>query len=91
MELLGVLVTAIPDYDTEAHHGPGVLVTARVATPYFDDAGLMPGDVVRTINRAVVTTVDGLRSSVERIAPSAAVVLQVERGGRLTFIAFTRE
>jgi serine protease Do len=91
VELLGVLVTAIPDDQAETRHDPGVLVTARVATPSFDDAGLMPGDVVRSINRAVVTTVDGLRSSVERIAPGGPVVLQVERDGRLTFIAFTRE
>jgi len=91
VELLGVLVTALSEDEAAAHHGPGVLVTARVATPSIDDAGLMPGDVVRTINRAAVSTVDELRSSVERIAPGAAVVLQVERGGRLTFIAFTRE
>jgi serine protease Do len=91
VEVLGVLVTAIPDDEAETHHASGVLVTARVATPSFDDAGLMPGDVVRSINRAVVTTVDGLRSSVERIAPGGPVVLQVERDGRLTFIAFTRE
>ena len=35
VELLGALVAAIPDNETDAYHGPGVLVTARVATQRF--------------------------------------------------------
>jgi S1-C subfamily serine protease len=91
VEPLGVLALTIPADMVEAHGGYGVLVTARVATPSFDDAGLAPGDLVRSVNKATVTSVAGLRSAVERIAPGDAVVLQVERGGRLSFIAFTRE
>jgi serine protease Do len=91
VEPLGVLASAIPSDQVETHGGYAVVVTARVATPSFDDAGLAPGDIVRSVNKAAVTSVAGLRSAVERIAPGDAVVLQVERGGRLSFIAFTRE
>jgi serine protease Do len=92
VEPLGVLASAIPPDEVEAHGGGwGVMVTARVATPSFDDAGLAPGDVVRSVNKVAVTSVGGLRSAVERVAPGDAVVLQVDRGGRLSFIAFTRE
>jgi len=91
VEPLGVLASAIPSDEVETHGGYAVVVTARVATPSFDVAGLAPGDIVRSVNKATVTSVVGLRSAVERIAPGEAVVLQVERDGRLTFIAFTRE
>jgi len=91
VEPLGVLAATIPADMVEAHGGYGVVVTARVATASFDDAGLAPGDIVRSVNKAAVTSVTGLRSTVERIAPGDAVVLQVERGGKLSFIAFTRE
>jgi serine protease Do len=92
VEPLGVLASPVPPEQIEGHGGgSGVLVTARVATPSLDDAGLGPGDVVRSVNKVAVTSVAGLRAAVERIAPGDPVVLQVDRNGRLSFIAFTRE
>ena len=43
------------------------------------------------VNGAPVADVASLRSAVERVARHAAIVLQVSRGGRLSYVAFERE
>jgi S1-C subfamily serine protease len=52
---------------------------------------LQPRDVIRGVNTSGVTTLQGLREAVRALPAGAAVTLQIQRGGRLMFVAFTRE
>lgn len=46
-----------------------------------------PGDVIYALNRELVGSVEGLRSSVSKLKPGAPVVLLVERQGELLYLA----
>ena len=65
----------------------GVLVAAREAASNAD-VSLEAGDVIHTINGSSVKTIEELRSALKRVTANAPVVLQIERGGKLMFVAF---
>lgn len=65
----------------------GVLVVAR-AIDSNADVALEAGDVIHTINGASITKAEELRSALSRTKPNTPVVLQIERAGKLMFIAF---
>ena len=65
----------------------GVLVAARAADPSVD-ISLATGDVIHAINGVEVETIAALRSALDHLAPNTAVVLQIERDGRLMFVSF---
>jgi len=67
--------------------GSGVLVAAR-AIDSNADVPLEAGDVIHTINGALVKTGDELRAALSHTNPNTPVVLQIERSGKLMFIAF---
>jgi len=66
----------------------GVVVAARAADTPSSDFGLLPGDVIYRVNGRWVTGIVDLRSAVARIGTTRPVVLQIERAGRLRFVAF---
>ena len=68
----------------------GVIVAAKSADPNVD-VSLSTGDVIHAINGGPVETLEGLRSSLDHLSPNAPVVLQIERDGKLMFIAFKIE
>lgn len=65
----------------------GVLVAARAADPSVD-ISLTTGDVIHAINGVEVETMAALRSNLDHLASNTAVVLQIERDGRLMFVSF---
>ena len=67
--------------------GSGVLVAAR-AIDSNADVTLEAGDVIHTINGAQVKTSEELRTILNRTTANSAVVLQIERAGKLMFVAF---
>ncbi|HJY28894.1 MAG TPA: trypsin-like peptidase domain-containing protein [Pyrinomonadaceae bacterium] len=67
--------------------GSGVLVAAR-AIDSNADVALEAGDVIHTINGTSVKTSEELRSVLNRMSPNVPVVLQIERSGKLMFVAF---
>ncbi len=71
--------------------GYGVVVAARTVDGVATAVGLQPGDVIHGLNRAPVETVDGLRQAIQALRSGDPVVLQVERQGRLTYLAFEME
>jgi serine protease Do len=85
VEPLGIIGAGVDDDD-----GSGVVVTARLAGTSNPDAQLASGDVIRTINGEPVTSVVALRDAMTRIQRGRAVVLQVERGGGLSYVSFER-
>ena len=68
----------------------GVVVSARVETGR-PAVSLERGDLIRSVNGASVATPAALRDAVERVPVRGAVVLQIERDGRLEYVAFERE
>lgn len=65
----------------------GVLVAARAIDSNADIA-LEAGDVIHTINGLSITNSEELRSALKRLSQNTTVILQIERGGKLMFIAF---
>jgi serine protease Do len=64
----------------------GVLVAAREKASQDADIPLTTGDIIHSINRFNVRSLDGLRAILDGIKARSRVVLQIERGGRLRFL-----
>ncbi|MFQ5510845.1 MAG: trypsin-like peptidase domain-containing protein [Candidatus Krumholzibacteriia bacterium] len=66
----------------------GVVVAARAADAPFDASGLQAGDVIHAMNRDPVHDLKSLRERVRKLRAGDPVVFQVERSGRMKYIAF---
>jgi S1-C subfamily serine protease len=66
----------------------GVIVAARTQDPHAPDVALSAGDVIHTVNGLAISTLSDLRAALDALKPHSPVVLQVEREGVLTFVAF---
>jgi serine protease Do len=66
----------------------GVVVLGRAADLFGPSIGLTTGDVIHAINNRPVDTVDNLRSALSQLKSGDSVALQVERQGKLQFVAF---
>ena len=66
----------------------GVVVLGRAADLFGPSVGLTTGDVIHAINSRPVDTVDNLRSALSQLKPGDSVALQVERQGKLQYLAF---
>jgi len=55
------------------------------------EGGLMPGDVIHAVNRTPVPGLPELRAALDALKAGESVVLQIERLGRLMYLAFTIE
>jgi S1-C subfamily serine protease len=66
----------------------GVIVAAHAPQGGTADVALLTGDVIHSVNGIPVTTVDALRALIGAVKPHDPIVLQVERNGQLTFLAF---
>jgi len=71
--------------------GYGVVVAARTVEGGASGIALQPGDVIHAMNRSPVESVEGLRQAVLAVKPGEPVVLQIERQGRLNYLAFEME
>jgi serine protease Do len=69
----------------------GVVVIARAANLIGPDTGLKTGDVIHSVNKTPVDSLDSLRAALNGLKPSSPVVLQVEREGQLQWLAFDME
>jgi serine protease Do len=65
----------------------GVLVMARLGETDAEPE-LKAGDVIRSVNAAPVTSVAQLRATIDSFKPGDAIALQVERKGKLMYVAF---
>ncbi len=66
----------------------GVIVIARAPEPGSPNLGLTTGDVIHAVNGKAITSLNELRNAMDGIKPDAAVVLQVESDGRMSYLAF---
>ena len=52
------------------------------------DTGLMTGDTIHAVNGAPVASLEELRAALATLKRQSAIVLQIERNGRFTYLAF---
>lgn len=69
----------------------GVVVVARAADLLGPDTGLRTGDVIHSLNQTPIESVDALRDVLKNLQPGDPVALQVERDGKLQWLAFDLE
>ena len=69
----------------------GVVVTATVANRLAVDSGLQEGDIIHSLNRSAIRSVDDLRTAFSQLKPGDPAALLVERNGKLTFLTFEME
>ena len=66
----------------------GIVVLAQAAESRTPDTGLKTGDIIRAIDRTPLQTVSQLQTIVRALKPGDPVVLQIERNGKLQYLAF---
>ncbi|MEP7310057.1 MAG: trypsin-like peptidase domain-containing protein [Acidobacteriota bacterium] len=66
----------------------GVIVAGRSQGARGADVALSAGDIIHRLNGAPIAGLQELRTALDAIEPHGAVVLQVERSGKLSFVAF---
>jgi serine protease Do len=65
----------------------GVIVAARsVESTPWEGEGLLPGDVIHSVNRLDVSSLSELKAAIARYRSGDPVVLWIERGGTLRFV-----
>lgn len=85
---LGIICSQLAKSQIEKSHlrsHAGILVQSR-ANGSDLKSDLARGDVIRSVNRTPVSTVDEVRSLLEKIRPGTPVVLQIERNGQLLWL-----
>jgi serine protease Do len=68
-----------------------VVVSATAGTFDSDGGGLEPGDVIHAVNGTWIMNLAALRAAMDGMKAGDAVVLQIERTGLLSYVAFTIE
>jgi serine protease Do len=66
----------------------GVLVAARLSEADMEGRDLVIGDVIRSVNADPITSVAQLRAMLDSFKPGDPIALQVERKGKLIYVAF---
>ncbi len=92
---LGILVIelnpTVADMLPELRHEYGLVVAGRTAmSPYSGDE-IETGDVIYEMNRSPTLSVKGVRAALDMMKSGDPVVLQVERAGRLMYLALELE
>ena len=91
---LGILGIEIDPREVTAASGLrdpyGIVVAARAAGAR-SEVPLQPRDVIRSLNNTKMYALNQLRTAVSELKPGAPVTLQVQREGRLMYVAFTFE
>src|SRR3989454_390130 len=64
----------------------GVVVAGKESEGAYLGEGLLPGDVIYSVNGKPVDSVDSLRSALDDLKAADAIVLQVERLGSLRYL-----
>jgi serine protease Do len=69
----------------------GIVVAARAANAPFAAGVLQPGDVIHEMNGTPTVTIESLRDALNNLTPGVPAVLQIEREGKLMFLALEFE
>jgi serine protease Do len=92
LAILGVTIDdRIRNIIPDLRMSTGVVVVGRAADLLGPEVELASGDVIHAINNHPIDTVENLRKSLQAMKAGDSVALQVERGGKLQFVAFELE
>ena len=69
----------------------GVVVVAQTSSQNGMETGLQAGDIIRAIDRTPLQSISQLQAIVRNLKSGDPVVLQVERKGKLQYVAFEME
>jgi serine protease Do len=90
--IIGVQIDSkIAEMVPDLRLGSGVIVAARTNFAASVDSGLETGDVIHSLNGTDIISLDALNAGIKGIKPGDPVVLQIERDGKLQFLAFEME
>jgi serine protease Do len=90
--IVGIDLTAdLADFIAPPRMESGVVVAATTTDRRADDIGLQYGDIIHAVGTKPVTDMDDLRAALRSLEPGVPAALQVERDGRLRFLAFTAD
>jgi len=64
----------------------GVVVAGKEAYGAYEGDGPLPGDVIYSVNRTLVDSIDSLRAVLDDLKTADAIALQVERLGSLHYL-----
>ncbi len=71
--------------------GTGVIVIGKAPGFNSVNTGLRAGDVIHSLNRMEIKSVEQLKSAVAELKAGDAVVLRIEREGKFQYVAFEME
>ena len=66
----------------------GIIVVARAAGT-AGDIPILTGDVIRSVNKRQILTLQGLKDAVHSVSAGGPLTLQIQREGRLMYVTFT--
>jgi serine protease Do len=69
----------------------GVMVVARAVDSLGLDTGLAAGDIIHSLNRANIDSLNSLNAALKQLKPGDAVAMQIERQGHLEYLSFEME
>jgi S1-C subfamily serine protease len=69
----------------------GVVVVAQLSGSNTLDTGLEAGDIIRAVDRTSLQSTSQFETVIHDLKPGDPVVLQVERKGKLQYLAFEME
>ena len=81
----------LPSVSPNVRFASGVVVVALSPGPDTQSRGIHAGDIIHALNNASVKSVEQLRSALYRLKPGDPIVLQIERQGKLQYVAFDME
>lgn len=95
ISLLAILALTLNDEVRAAvgplRNPPGVVVVKRIANFMNSVSGLEPGDVIHGVNQLPIDSLATLHTAMTQIKAHDSVVIKVERGGGLQWLAFDME
>jgi len=75
----------------EIRRSYGIIVAAKAAQGQAQVLDLQPGDIIHAVNNVPMALLSTFQETIAGFQPGDAVVLQIERDGRLRYIAFEIE
>jgi serine protease Do len=92
---LGILVIAIDkklaQMLPDLRNSYGLVVAAGSASDLESGAQLQPGDIIYSLNGTPMSSIEAFKKKLEEFKSGSAIVLQIERSGRLTYVPIELE
>jgi serine protease Do len=78
----------LKDLPLNPRRDTGVLVVSPALNAFGSSGDLQPGDILYSLNREKIYTLDQLNKMLEGLKAGSTVVLQLERNGRLHYVEY---